>query len=90
MSWSGHLGGAIGGVLMTPPLEWLSRRSPVRYKVLGVVMLLVIAAICLVLLENLAVRADAGDARVNAAMRRKTTLADGSITTGPKIHRGRP
>lgn len=52
VSWSGHLGGAIGGILMTPPLEWMSRRSPLWHRVLGVLMLLAIAAVCFVLLEN--------------------------------------
>lgn len=51
VSMSAHLGGAIGGALLSIPLTWLSPYSPIRHRIIGTVTLLLIAGVCGLVLE---------------------------------------
>ncbi len=47
---AGHVGGAIGGAILSVPLTWLGPTSPVRHRIMGVVCLLLIAGVCVLAL----------------------------------------
>ncbi len=46
VSMAGHIGGAIGGALLSVPLTWMGPTSPARHRIIGVISLLLIAGLC--------------------------------------------
>jgi membrane associated rhomboid family serine protease len=51
ISMSAHVGGAIGGAILSVPLAWLSPYSPSRHRIVGVICLIVIGGLCGLALE---------------------------------------
>jgi membrane associated rhomboid family serine protease len=51
VSNAGHVGGAIGGAILSVPLTWLGPRLPWRHRVMGVLSLLAIGVLCLIALD---------------------------------------
>jgi membrane associated rhomboid family serine protease len=51
ISMSAHVGGAIGGAILSVPLAWLGPTLPLRHRVMGVAALIAIAVVCVIALE---------------------------------------
>lgn len=51
ISMSAHVGGAVGGALLSVPLAWLSPYSPGRHRIIGAICLLLIASLSLLALQ---------------------------------------
>jgi rhomboid protease GluP len=50
ISMSAHVGGAIGGAVLSVPLAWMTPHAPWRHRIMGVVCLGLIAILCVLLL----------------------------------------
>jgi len=51
ISMSCHVGGALGGAILSVPLAWLSPFSPSRHRIMGVICLILIAGLGVLALE---------------------------------------
>jgi membrane associated rhomboid family serine protease len=51
ISMAAHVGGALGGAVVSVPLAWLGSMSPPRHRVIGVITLLLIAGVCVLAIE---------------------------------------